>query len=585
MRLKLAAGHELSTKEILAAAADYFGSSDANTFIPLLGMLSLSGKAYSIEDHFPFEPIFSIGLPRRMLWKCGRQVSKSTSLAASGVLRCAGTPYLRILFVTPRFEQIRRLSTNYIRPFIAQSLIRSFLINEESTQAVLQRTFSNNSAMYFSFAFLDVDRIRGISADLTKLDEVQDIDWDFIPIIHECMSASQLGITFYHGTPKTLDNTIEALWQESSKAEWVTPCFSCGKWNMASIHEDLLKMIGLKTVVCAKCDKPINPRVGHWYHTDPERGLGFPAYHVPQVIMPMHYAKADKWADLLNKRNGVGGYSPQKFINEVLGESADIGVSLFTITDIQRASKAGRNVYSEAIEKIRQCRVRVLGVDWGGGGEEEVSFTTLALVGLDPYDGIYKCFYCERFHAAFTHEEEARRIMEVYRDAACHFLAHDYGGSGSVRETLIIQAGIPIDRILNFVYVRATTRNIVYYNMPVRNELRGYYSLDKARSLVLQATVLKAGAAWLPEYESSKDITHDLLNLMEDKHEMPSGSDVFLVRKRPKSTDDFAHAFNYALMGIYHTEQAYPDLSMLQGIKLTEEQLRLAAPPHPIPIE
>ena len=552
----------------------------ATSLVPALGLLSLKGKPYTLNDHFPMEPLFKIKMPRKIIVKCGRQISKSMSLSSSGILRCASFPYLQMLYVTPRYEQVRRLSTNYVRPLINQSCIKEALVDETCVQAVLQRSFSNDAAMYFSFAFLDVDRIRGLSVDWVNLDEVQDLDYDFVPIIHECMSASQIGMAFYSGTPKTLDNGIEALWSESSKAEWVTKCEACNHWNMACIQQDLLKMIGQETVVCARCSRPINPRVGHWHHTAGRDHPQFHGYHIPQIIMPMHYANPMKWRELLSKRDGKGGYSNQKFLNEVLGESADVGVKLITITDIKNASVLGPNDYAQAVNRLLACKVRVLGVDWGGGGIDETSFTTAALVGLNAQTGKVECHYCIRFHSAFTHDEEARQLLKIFREAQCHFFAHDYGGAGSVRETLMIQAGLPIQRIMNFSYVRATASHMIRYVDAVRGELRGFWSLDKARSLVLQATCLKAGQILLPEYESSMDVTSDLLALMEDKHEMPAGSDIYLIRRQPKMSDDFAHALNYGCLAIWHTEQNWPDLSAIQGIKLSSQQTVFAAPPQ-----
>lgn len=579
LRDRQRAGGAVQPVEIAKALQSAFAGKPL-TMVPLLGLLTIQGKAYSLQDFFPFEPIFKLSVPYKMLLKCGRQVSKSTSLSASGILRSAGTAYLRTLYVTPRFEQVRRLSTNYVRPFVNNSLIKSLLVNEECTQHVLQRSFINQSLMYFSFAFLDVDRIRGISCDFTKIDEVQDMDYDFIPVIQECMSASQLGVTVYSGTPKTLDNSVEALWGTTSKAEWVTKCGGCNYWSMASINSDLMKMIGLKTVVCAKCQSPINPRAGHWHHTDGKNYPEFHGYHVPQIIMPMHYDNPRKWGELIGKRDGRGNYSSGKFLNEVLGESADVGVKLITLTDIQNASQSSwRNELDDACERIKHCRVRVVACDWGGGGEEGVSFTTCALGGLNAFTGKIECHFAMRFHAAFTHDEEAKELLRIFRGAGCHIFAHDYGGAGAVRETLMIQAGLPIERIANFSYVRATTRNIVTYKEPHQGELRGYYSVDKARSLVLQATCLKAGMILLPDYKTSHDVTQDMTNLLEDKHEMPHGSDIYLIRRKPKTSDDFAHALNFLCLAIWHTEKRYPDLSAIQGIKLTESQLSFSSPP------
>ncbi len=146
----------------------------------------------------------------------------------------------------------------------------------------------------------------------------------------------------------------------------------------------------------------------------------------------------------------------------------------------------------------------------------------------------------------------------------------------------MIQAGLQLKNILGFSYVKASThRNIVVYHPPAEGEIRGYHSLDKSRSLVLQAVCVKSGTVLLPEYATSKNVTHDLLALMEDKHEMPGGSDIYLIRRQPKMSDDFAHALNFGCIAIWHTEQRYPNLAAIQGMRMTPEQLEVASPQNP----
>jgi len=551
-----------------------------DTLVPVLGLLSLNGRPYNLDDHFFMEPVFKVATPKRMVLKCARQVSKSTSLAANGVIRSAGVPHLRTLFVTPRYEQIRRLSNNYVRPFLRLSPISRFLVDTSATNAVLQRSFANGAMLFFSFAFLDCDRIRGISCDMIDHDEIQDMDYDFIAVIRECMSYSKVGVSRYSGTPKTVDNTIEALWQESSAAEWVIKCGACGYWNMCCIQADLMKMIERKGLCCAKCKALVNPATGHWHHTAAEENPNFWGFHVPQPIVPRHYASEEKWDELIAKRDGKLGYNEAKFVNEVLGESADVGVNLVTVTDIKNVSILKPNVFDKMIDNLRRCPVRALGVDWGGGGEEEVSFTAAAVVGLNPLSGDMECHYCEKFPLGAAHDAEAKRLLELFRDAGCSFFAHDYGGAGGVRETLMIQAGLPYERIVPFVYTKASTRDMIVYRQPSAGELRGYYQLDKTRSLVLQATCVKGRKILLPHYETSKNITSDLLALMEDRKDMPRGPDLYMIRRRPKFSDDFAHALNYACCGIWHVTKKYPDVSQLHDIKMTQEQLNFARPPE-----
>jgi len=560
----------------------------AQTRLPLLHLLSLRGQPYTLKDHFYFEPLFKVRKPRRTLLMCGRQVAKTTSIAADGTLLAASTPYMRLFYLAPRFDQVTRISSNYVRPFILESPLRQLLVDTTCTQAVLQREMLNKSVMYFSFAFLDSERVRGIAADVEYLDECQDISYDFFPIIYSCMDHSEYALTIYSGTPKTLDNGIEILWDSSSKAEWVTKCGACSSWNMAGIHDDLMKMIGENTVICARCKSPINPRTGHWYHTQGKDHPDFPGYHVPQVIVPHHYENPERWHALHVKMNGGLGYSKQRFYNEVLGVSTDFGLKLITLTDIKAASVLGPNTEKEAIRRLRKYHYVALGVDWGGGGKEEISYTAVALVGFDTANNRCDCHYVYKFGAGTPKDEEVSTIIRLFKESGAVWFAHDYGGgAGQDRELLMIQSGIPLNRIMGFSYTVAPTRNLVVYQPPVRGELRGYWGLDKPRSLMLMSSALRTKHILLPDYESAKDITIDLLSLMEDRHERPGGSDVFLVRRNPKMPDDLAHALNFACESLWHSQSggggtsAYPNLAEVQGLVLSPQDLNFFAPPSP----
>ena len=191
------------TKRLKAAAAA-MSNSGYLTLKPLLPLLlEIRGKPYHLHDHFPFAPFFRTRMPRRTLLKTGRQVSKSTSLAAQGVLFSNCIPYFSTLYITPLFEMVRRFSQNYVRPFIETSPVVDLFLGPNTINSVLQRSFRNRSQMLFSFASSDAERTRGISADKNVVDEVQDMDISFLPVIHETISASkEWGLIQYAGTPK-----------------------------------------------------------------------------------------------------------------------------------------------------------------------------------------------------------------------------------------------------------------------------------------------------------------------------------------------------------------------------------------------
>ena len=160
------------------------------------------------------------------------------------------------------------------------------------------RVFNNGSMCFAEHAFESVDRLRGISAIATTTwDEVQDIEYDFLDVGNEMMSASLFwGFARYFGTPKTTDTTLALLWDRSSKAEWVIKCPACNHMNIPNPEQDLVKMIGK---LCAKCGRAIYPQ-GIFMHLLIVLSL-FPGYHISQTIHPLHMATDAKWQRLLDK--------------------------------------------------------------------------------------------------------------------------------------------------------------------------------------------------------------------------------------------------------------------------------------------
>ncbi len=550
--------------------------------LPML--LALRGRPYTLEDHFPMEPMFRRELPIRFLLRCGRQVAKSTTFAAQGVIQSGATPYFNSLFVTPLFEQCRRFSTNYVRPFVVESPLYRTIVDNRCEQSVLQRSFKNKSTMFFSYCLKDADRIRGISADRVTVDEVQDIDWDLLPVVLETMSASKWAVMQAAGTPKTLDNTIEYLWNSSSQAEWVTRCGACNHWNIACMEQDLLKMIGKETVVCSKCQRPINPRpafhpkpkkrgTGYWLHTFPDRVAEFPGYHAPQVIFPMHFDNPRKWK-ILRKKMDPSDTPRHLFINEVLGEGADVGTKLVTQAELIRAAKVynRHNTVFEALKQKGSYLDVSIGVDWGGSTapygsgrahlllkpEETQSYTVLAVVGLKP-NGKIDVLYIYKFELIGNHLEEAQACMTMWRDIdesrGSTLFCHDFGGAGSVRETLMVQMGLPVQNIVGCAYMPAPQARMMELK---EKGSRVYYATDKARSLIFLCQAIKVGFVGLPTWSSCHHLAEDFLALMEDTVERPGGFNIMRVIRKPGVSDDTAHAINFAALGLWH-RHGYPN--------------------------
>ena len=594
------------TLRALHIAQHVMKQSGYTTLTPLLPLLlSIRGKPYHLHDHFPFAPFFRTRMPRMTLLKTGRQVSKSTSLAAQGVLFSNCIPYFSTLYITPLFEMIRRFSQNYVAPFIETSPVGNLFSGESTMNNVLQRSFKNRSQMIFSFAYLDAERTRGISADKNVIDEVQDMDISFLPIIHETISASRdWGLIQYAGTPKTLDNTIERLWLDSSMAEWVIHCphGGCNHWNIPALDYDLIKMIGPahadiseKTpgVVCAKCQKSINPRpytqggTGRWLHRYPDKRWSFAGYHVPQVIMPMHYASGEKWQKLVDKRNGKGNVPIHVFYNEVCGESWDSGSKLVTVTDLKQAAcLPWRCVAEEAKQNIDKYVYRFVSVDWGGGGVSKgksdlalQSYTAIAVCGLTP-DGHIDIIYGYRSMTPNDHALEAKLINGIMHAFSCSHIVHDYTGAGSVRETILTQSGIAFNRLLPVAYTGPAKGGLIIFKPITPRHPRAHYTMDRNRALSYCCQFIKSGVIrfFQYDYKGSTDpgLLHDFLHLIEDKAESGTGRDSFKILRDPAGPDDFAQAVTMGTMMLFQMGQRWPDLALYNDVQVSDDALRSA---------
>lgn len=589
-------GRALSLTDKLMVFRKLVETGTIQTLEPILPLLlTLKGKPYTLENHYPFAPLFRTRMPYNLVVMSGRQVSKSTSVSANGVIVANAIPHFSTLYITPLYEQIRRLSNNYVRPFIDQSPVKALWTGTSTENSVLQRSFKNESRMYFSFALLDADRIRGVSADRILIDEIQDMDPDHIPIIREVMSHSQWGISWYTGTPKTEDNTIESLWQRSSQAQWFIRCKRCNHWNIPCKEFDIVEMIGPMrddisnenpAVVCAKCQKPIDPRTGRWVHRYPEKRWDFAGYHIPQIIMPIHYSSRRKWSELLGKMRGAGNTTKAQFYNEVLGESFDEATKLVSMTELKSAAvlpwKNNPADYSIPLKRSSEYLYRCLAVDWGGGGEKETSFTTLAVLGLKG-DGKIDVMWGRRLLTPHDHIGEARECLRVFNAFRCNFLAHDYTGAGSLRETFINHAGVPVNKLIPIAYVRTVSRDMISLHRATSSHPRDYHMLDKARSLQFTCNCIKVKYIRFFEYDyvnaDDSGLLHDFLALIENKVDTAHAGDLYTIIRNPMFKDDFAQAVNIGCCALWHSTGTWPNIAQIAHLQISAEQLRAASPP------
>ena len=533
--------------------------------LPLFFRLA-QNQSFSLVDFFPFIPMYDTELSVSRLWITGRQASKSTNLCVDSLSRAMIVPNFRQLYVTPLYEQARRFSSNYVQRFIANSYLNSLFVDSSCEQNVLQKTFTNGSMLMFTYCYRDVERARGISCDSLVIDEVQDINFDFIPILAESMSASRKWrITTYAGTPKTTDNTISRLHKSSSRGEWAIRCSGCRKENISAISEDLLNMLGDDGLICAKCHSPINTEEGMWLHGDPDKINKFVSWHVPQAILPMHCRDERAWDGLMDKSRT---YKRSTFYNEVLGEDCDAGIKLISKEALMAASTLPHhNTLPEAsaLNANSNFVVRSLGVDWGGRGENCDSLTALTVVGLRT-DGKIDVVYGELCPPSMDDMGEMALIDEIVRAFRINIIGHDFNGMGMSKDTMIIQRGhrrvVPWINEGNANYLTNTRRT------PAN---RHYVRVNRAAGATLLAHEINHGRIAFPKWEP-EDKNNAFLGLtswFEDYISRPNGNDLYQVLRSASLPDDIAMSLMYACFSAWRITRKWPQFSTTLGSHIT----------------
>jgi len=393
----------------------------------------------------------------------------------------------------------------------------------------------------------------------------QDVKYDFIPIIGEGMSAeTEYGFYMFSGTPKSHQNTLNKLFEMSSQGFQHIFCTHCNAENIPNAEHHIYKMIGKDTCICYKCGRPLDLLNSKFIHHYPNRRSTFEGYHISQVTHPLHACIVGKWHELLHKYET---YSESVFANEILGLAADTADKPITEADLKEACGDHVNDISQAAVASKGALMSVLGVDWSGFGAGQNSTTAMANVVSIPNSDIIKVIYLERIKYGISPEEESKKIIGLSKYLSTKLLSHDYTGAGMIREALINQLGFPAKHIIPFSLVSAPVRHKIIEWYKPTGGVRSCYNIDKARSLTVLCQMIKKKKIIFPSWSSCKNELRDLLNLTQETRETASKGSLLLLDKEPGTTDDFAHALNFACSTIWHSTNKYPRLATT----LTEE--------------
>lgn len=513
-------------------------------------LLELKGHPLRFDSYEPFRAIYDID-PDMMVFKAGRQIGKSVSLGGRLVSKSIALPYFNSLYIAPFQIQAKRFSNAYLDSFMDSPLVKKYFRSTGTSRNVYEKSFSNGSTIYLSYAQTesDADRIRGIMADLLTVDEVQDISFDALPPIFEILNASDHGFKVMAGTSKSVSNTLEQLWLRSNQLEWAMKCDHCNHWNIPGDYDSCIKICSRpEGPSCLRCGKIIDVNRGQWVSTRPsiKKIIGF---HLPQLVIGAN-CTPKRWPRLYDKVVSVqegGLYTPATLANEVFGLATDLSGKSLSMSEALKCCIDGWKQWpgialarGEPLDAISQAilptiQTTVVGVDWSVTGSEK-SYTVAVVLGYD-YNG--KCYLLESRKMQGIHIlEQVANVCDIARRWNASMVASDRGVG--VLQGQLMQKELGHDKVIMVQYVSAGKR--------LRWDSNGQFlAADRTQAIdnVMMKWRLGADRFSCPAWELTEGYWQDALSVFEE--ETMVGKRVY--RHHPDEPDDWAHAVVFGNVG------------------------------------
>lgn len=493
-------------------------------------LVYIKGSRFSYDGYEFFPQIYDSAAKYTLL-KCARQVAKSTFVGNKMSILCACIPHFTSLYVAPTENQVTTFNKQKLDPTLKYSppLRKLWFSRRESTDQATYKKLSNGSDIILRSCFLTADAIRGISADLCALDEVQDLLTDNIPVILETMAKSSYKFVLMAGTPKTNQHAIEFYWTKSKQFERLVKCVSCNFWNL--LNENNVKPKGLS---CSKCDAFLDMQRSEWVRANLDSNATIDGYRVTQLMVPWVPWKGDGgiWDKYVS-------YPKEKFYNEVLALPYDKASCPITVEEIIAACDPNLKMIKSREERSQvQHMVLSAGIDWGTS-QEGGSYTVLNIGGFTP-DGRFVLVYSKRYEGAQSDpEDQLKDIQETLRRFKIDAVGADWGLGFGMNSRLKREFGE--ERVFEF------------YNSDNQREPMSWD--DKGERWTLSRTLLmsdmfgfiKTRKVILPCWEATKPFAQDALNIYSDYSER-SGSIVLRYDHTPGKPDDWFHSLIYCYL-------------------------------------
>jgi hypothetical protein len=507
-------------------------------------------------DAFPMLKHIYDNMPQKLLLKCSRKTLKSTLLSNFICLNLIRWNYFKMMYVGPQELTTKYFSSNYIPPRFESPKIKNLLLKGWFKNDVFEKILDDtHSSVLFRYVSDDATRTRGPAIDCVVYDEIQDIQYDQIPIIQETMAMSPYKREIFAGTPLDSTNTIHRMWRNSSQLEWMMKCEKCNHWNSLTEGNEPLKMVQPHGLSCSKCGGKLNARIGEWVSCNPSDYL-IAGYHLAQPLLPHFNEDPKEWKEIYEKVHS-GKNEIRTVMNETFGLTYDIGSKPISQEELVKLCTLGPQFEADDTQQLailnqrkHMYRMYTMGVDWGVSMAQS---RTVATLGAMRSDGIFEIIMA-KIYRGFDHEAHIQDIAEK-ANAVNAFCVSD-SGPDPIRGIKLCEL-TSTSRSQLAAYRR--TKVIQHFEPGVYDWRQNRWVLHRSDVISLVIRQLKAGKITFPQWGDVSEYMQDLMNVFVEVRDGLYGQEL-IYDHHPKQPDDAMHSLVFCVCAAY---MAIGDSSLL----------------------
>lgn len=498
-------------------------------------------------DAFPMLKQIYDNMPQKLILKCSRKTLKSTLLSNFICLNLIRWNYFKMMYVGPQELTTKYFSSNYIPPRFESPKVKGLLVKGWFKNDVFEKILDDtHSSVLFRYVSDDATRTRGPAIDCVVYDEVQDIQYDQLPIIQETMAMSPYKREIFAGTPLDSTNTIHRIWQSSNQLEWMMKCGHCNHWNSLTEGNEPLKMVQPHGLSCSKCLKKLDSREGEWVSTNPTEYL-LTGYHLAQPLLPHFNEDPKEWKEIYEKVHS-GKNELRVVMNETFGLTYDIGSKPITREELVKLCVLGPQFVGNDESKLNILNknkgkyvMYTMGVDWGVSMAQSRTVATLAAV---TREGTIEILFAKIFRG-FDHEAHIKSIADIANgvNAACI----SDSGPDPIRGIKLCE--LTKNNGSQLVAYRRT-KMIQHFEAGKYDWRQNRWILHRSDVISLVIRQLKAGKILFPQWADVSDYMQDILNVFIEVRDGLYGQELFYDH-HPKQPDDAMHSLVFAVCAAY----------------------------------